>query len=216
MRTSRGLMLGLTQLGAAATSALGVWQLGRAQTKLALQAQQQAAGQAAPLEEAALLRDPQGDWMQRQTLLRGQWMPEHQIWLDNRPHDRRAGTLLMTPLRLHSGALIWVQRGWQARAPGQHGVPPWPATPAGEVLVRGRLALQASQAYAMGPEGSGPLRQNLDLAASQICPGCPCHCPGCFGKPARTVRLCAAIGRSRRAAFTNTGAMPRNGLRWRP
>ncbi|WP_175423542.1 SURF1 family protein [Inhella inkyongensis] len=160
-------MLGLTLLGVAATAALGMWQLGRAQDKLQRQAQLQAAQQASALTATELLAEPRGPWLQREAVLHGRWMPEQQIWLDNRPHDRRVGTLLLTPLRLQGGAVIWVQRGWQARAPGQHAVPPWPPTPDTDVQVRGRLALHASQAYAMGPEGSGALRQNLDLAASR-------------------------------------------------
>lgn len=166
MRRTRTKVAGLAALAFAVTAGLGVWQLQRANQKLALERQQALLAVGEPVDEGALLAEPQGDWAQRPATLRGNWWPERQVWLDNRAHDRRAGTVLVTPLQLQGGAVIWVQRGWQVRAPGVHGVPQWPPTPAGEVRVTGRLAPQASQAYALGSVEAGPLRQNLNLSAS--------------------------------------------------
>ncbi len=151
----------------AITARLGWWQLERATTKQSLQAAQDAAAAAPALDGQALIRDPQGAWAQRPALLRGEWLPEHNLWLDNRPMNGQTGFILLTPLRVAGGAeLIWVQRGWQARPAGAHQAPPWPSTATGEVMVQGRLAPQASRAYALGAAASGPLKQNLDLAAS--------------------------------------------------
>lgn len=164
----RSLVLALVcALGVAATASLGLWQLRRADLKQQLQAQQQAAAQRAPIGNAELLDAPARDWAQQPTRLRGRWLPEQQFWLDNRPLEHRVGTILLTPLQLEgSPQVVWVQRGWQGRAAGRHGVPDFPPAPSGVVVVQGRLAPQASRAYALGAEGEGPLRQNLDLPAS--------------------------------------------------
>lgn len=149
------------------TARLGWWQMERAHTKLALQAEQDRAAQAPPISGEVLAQAPQGLWAQRTAQLRGEWLPDASVWLDNRPMGSQSGFILLTPLRpAGGGPLVWVQRGWQVRAPGAHQAPPWPATPAGEVTVTGRLAPQASRAYALGDAASGPLKQNLDLAAS--------------------------------------------------
>lgn len=167
MRFRRWWVTLFTALGLVLTGSLGVWQMNRAQQKLAQQAELEAAGRRALVDGAELLARPEGDWAQRPALLRGRWLPAQQVWLDNRPHERRVGTLLLTPLQLDGQeAVVWVQRGWQERAPGVHGLPPWPDSPTGIVTVTGRLAPQASRAYEMGTGASGPLRQNLDLAAT--------------------------------------------------
>lgn len=151
----------------ALTARLGWWQLDRAHTKQALQAEQDMAAAAPPLDELALAQAPQGDWAQRPARLRGEWVPAHNLWLDNRPMNGQTGFILLTPLRVAGRTeMIWVQRGWQPRPAGLHQAPPWPPTPTGEVVVQGRLAPQASRAYALGAAASGPLKQNLDLAAS--------------------------------------------------
>lgn len=169
MRGERWLVGLLCALGVGLTGSLGFWQLDRAQQKLDLLATQEAAQRLPALGngELAAQGPGQADAARRSARLRGHWLPEHQLWLDNRAHDRRNGTLLLTPLQLEGRPeLIWVQRGWQERTPGLHAVPPWPATPAGPVEIQGQLRPQASQVKAFGAESAGPLRQNLDLSAS--------------------------------------------------
>ncbi len=149
------------------TARLGWWQLDRANTKLAMQAERDRAANLPPLGQVELLAAPQADWAQRISRLQGQWLPEFSVWLDNRPMGSRSGFILLTPLRLAgSQQLIWVQRGWQAKGAGEHVAPPWPSTEKGVVSVQGRLAAQASRAFSLGEPASGPVKQNLDLAAS--------------------------------------------------
>lgn len=156
------------------TARLGLWQLDRAAQKLALQAEREQAAARPPVSPHEVLAAPQADWQQRSVRWTGRWRPEHSVWLDNRPMHQRSGFVLLTPLQLsNSGALVWVQRGWQAKGAGRHEAPPWPASPSGEVTVAGRLAAQASRAYDLGPAASGPLKQNLDLAASAAALGQP-------------------------------------------
>ncbi len=142
------------------TARLGFWQLDRAGQKLALQAAREAADRL-----PALLSLDAGVSDNRRARLQGQWRTEWQLWLGNRPHDRQDGFVLVTPLQLADGSLIWVQRGWQARQLAGYQAPPWPPTPQGLVSVEGRLARQASRAFELGAAtADGVVRQNLDLA----------------------------------------------------
>ncbi|MBH9553241.1 SURF1 family protein [Inhella sp. 4Y17] len=159
--------------GVVGTAALGLWQVNRAHGKRALQQEHAQRERAPAIDGAQLVARPNGDWHRQPVRLRGRWRPEAQFWLDNRAHDRRAGTILVTPLALEGGGVLWVQRGWQVRQPGQHGVPPWPISPPGVVQVEGYLARQASQAYDLGGPRTGPLRQNLDLGVASREMGLP-------------------------------------------
>jgi surfeit locus 1 family protein len=142
------------------TARLGYWQLQRADLKLALQAAQQAADRKAPVTS-----DQLGEFEEhRLARIEGRWQPSHQIWLSNRPMAGRVGFVLVTPLRLDNGHLLWVQRGWHARTQSNFEAPAWPPTVEDRVLVMGRLARQASRAYELGSPASGSVRQNLDLS----------------------------------------------------
>lgn len=147
-------------LVAGLTARLGLWQLDRARFKLELQAAREAADRLPPLTGIG------ADAVEHRRLrLQGVWRPDLQLWLGNRPHERQVGFVLVTPLQLADGSLLWVQRGWQARQGAGYAAPPWPATPAGTVLVEGRLLRQASRAFELGGAGAdGSVRQNLDLA----------------------------------------------------
>lgn len=159
--------LGLSLL----TGRLGLWQLDRAHEKQALQAERDAAARQPVVSLAEVRAEPGGPWQQRGVRWQGEWLVEQSVWLDNRPMKQRSGFVLLTPLRLADGDLVWVQRGWQAKGGGVHAAPPWPSTPSGTVQVEGRLASQASRAYDLGAAASGPLKQNLDLAASSTALG---------------------------------------------
>ncbi len=148
------------------TLRLGFWQLDRAAQKQALQAERQAATQRPAVAVAEVLAQPQADWAQRQVQWEGHWWPGHSIWLDNRPMKQRSGFVLLTPLQLTHGGVVWVQRGWVPKGAGAHAAPPWPESPTGVVRVSGRLSAQASRAYDLGGAASGPLKQNLDLAGT--------------------------------------------------
>jgi len=92
------------------------------------------------------------------------------VFLDNRQMQGRPGFFVLTPLRLHaSQRAVLVQRGWAARDFQERTRLPDIATPAGEVLVEGRLAGPPARLYEFQPSGEGQgssrIRQNLDLAA---------------------------------------------------
>lgn len=156
----RWVVLLAALLLAGLTARLGFWQLDRARVKLDLQAARLAADRLPPLAgigaEAA---------EHRRVRVQGRWRPELQFWLGNRPHERQVGFVLVTPLQLADGSLLWVQRGWQARQTAGYAAPDWPSSAEGLVSVEGRLARQASRAFELGAAaGDGSVRQNLDLA----------------------------------------------------
>lgn len=153
----------LLALGVAAvTASLGAWQLRRAEFKLALQAVQQRAAALPPL--ASL----QGAQEHRRATLQGVWQARHQVWLANRSQGGQAGFVLLTPLQLHDGRWLWVQRGFHPRSQAGFAAPPWPPTPAGEVSVAGRLAREASRSFDLGEAGQGAVRQNLEPAQPPV------------------------------------------------
>jgi surfeit locus 1 family protein len=162
MTARRWLVLVAAVLAAALTARLGFWQLDRATQKLALQAAIDAEARRPVLGNAEL-----GDAsLHRRVALRGHWVAEHTVWLDNRPMDGRAGFYVVTPLRLAGRAdAILVQRGWAPRdATDRSRLPPL-ATPGGEVVVQGRLAASPSRLYELGDGQGGVIRQNLDPTA---------------------------------------------------
>ena len=101
----------------------GIWQLGRAQTKIALAANLLAR------QQMPILNANAGPWTleeasERRMIARGQYIPEAAIWLDNRPRpmppagstNAQSGFYLMMPLRLEGGnEILWINRGWAPR-----------------------------------------------------------------------------------------------------
>lgn len=156
-----------TVLCAGLTASLGVWQLSRAAEKQALEERIVGRAGLAPLNGAEL---PTGAGLDaalhRLVWLRGQWVGEASVFLDNRPMGGRSGFILVTPLRLNdSGRAILVQRGWVPRDFTDRSKVPVVPTPTGDVEVAGRLAPPPSQLFELGEAQGGPIRQNLTLEA---------------------------------------------------
>lgn len=161
--TRRGaLVLAATLVFALLTARLGVWQLDRAAQKVALQAAVDA-----ELNRPALGNAQLGEAaLHRRVVLRGRWVAERTVWLDNRPMDGRAGFYVVTPLRLAGrGDAVLVQRGWAPRDPVDRSRLPALTTPDGEVEVVGRIAATPSRLYELGAGSPGAIRQNLDPVA---------------------------------------------------
>lgn len=163
----RWLILAAALAAAAITAALGVWQWGRAQERLALHAAIEQRGSEPAVTVAELVAATAPDALiHRQVVLRGEWVADRTVYLDNRQMRGRPGFYVVTPLRLAGqGRSVLVQRGWAPRNFQQRDALPAVQTPAGVVEVRGRLAPPPAKLYAFdGPE-QGAIRQNLDLAA---------------------------------------------------
>ena len=156
-----------TVLTMAVTASLGLWQLDRAAQKTALESaiRGRASLPAWGNQELLAATDP-GREVYRPMRLRGQWLPRFSVFLDNRQMDGRTGFFLVTPLRLAgSERVLLVQRGWVPRDFNDRTRVPAVDTPAGEVLVEGRLTPPPGRLFQFGDAGSGVIRQNIDLAA---------------------------------------------------
>lgn len=169
MTGRRLLLLLLTAAGMALTGALGRWQLARADEKQVMQAAAQAALRLPDVDAATLLAAASPAQAQalehRSIALRGRWLAERSIYLENRVMDQKAGFYVLTPLQLDSpaGAVVLVARGWAPRNPADRAVLPPVQTPPAEVEVRGRLVDHVPSFFALGAESPGPIRQNIDL-----------------------------------------------------
>jgi surfeit locus 1 family protein len=96
--------------------------------------------------------------------LRGRWIAEHTVFLDNRQMNARVGFFVLTPLQIGpAGEAVLVQRGWAPRDQLDRSRLPALATPAGEVEVDGWLAASPTRLYEFDGAASGPIRQNLAL-----------------------------------------------------
>ncbi|WP_137894604.1 SURF1 family protein [Ramlibacter sp. 2FC] len=161
-----GLITLATLAGMVTTASLGRWQLSRASEKEALQAGIEARQQLAVLGAAELLATPEADRMHRRVQLRGRWLAERTVFLDNRQMNGQPGFYVLTPLQLQEGgAWLLVQRGWVPRNFVDRNALPRVDTPAGEVALQGRIAPAPSKLYAFEGAEQGVIRQNLALDA---------------------------------------------------
>jgi surfeit locus 1 family protein len=164
--TRRAVVLVAAVLAVALTARLGWWQLDRAQQKLDLQARITARGGLSPLPQADLPRSAADAAEQhyRPVQLRGRWLDDKTVYLDNRQMNARQGFYVVTPLLLAPGDAVLVQRGWMPRDFSDRArLQPLPAQ-TGVVQVSGRLAPPPAKLFEMGAAGQGAIRQNLDLA----------------------------------------------------
>ena len=148
---------------------LGVWQLDRAARKESLQALMASRSMSPVLDAASFAKlccaDPAA-LHYRPARLRGQWLAQHSVWLENRQMNGRPGFFLVTPLRLEGRPeAVLVQRGWAVRDADDRTRLPDVATPAGTVEVEGLIAPPPTRLYEFATSASGVIRQNLDLPA---------------------------------------------------
>ena len=174
----RALVWAVALAAMALTASLGRWQLSRAAEKEALQAAVAERQRLPALDGASLaqaLSDDQArELLHRAITLRGQWLADRTVFLDNRPMARQTGFYVLTPLRLTgSDRVVLVQRGWAPRHQVDRSLLPPVQTPTGEVQVSGRIAAHPPRVYQLGQEQGGAIRQNLDLDAWRAETGLP-------------------------------------------
>ena len=155
----------LPTLGAVAlivlTVSLGNWQAARAREKTALQAlyEQRLREPAVPLGARARGED----LLFRHVRAVGEYVADAQIFIDNQIHDGRAGFAVVTPLRLASGDLVLVDRGWIGRDAHYPAAPAVPV-PAGHVEVPGVAVLPPRRYLELGSATvTGNVWQNLSI-----------------------------------------------------
>ena len=169
-------------MGTAAASALGVWQMHRADAKLALQSRVEAAALAAPLRPDASDLEHPDRLAFRHLEVSGRWIRNDAVFLDNRPWRGRAGFYVLMPLALDTksepgarAATLIVNRGWLPRDSAERArIAPF-ATPPGIVRVTGVALTDEPRLLELGhdaPKKVGGIWQNFDFdsfaAASRI------------------------------------------------
>lgn len=149
------------------TARLGLWQLDRAAQKETLQQAVDSSVALPPLPAQALASTPAqaAGQLHRRVTVRGQWLPERTVFLDNRQMDGRPGFFVLTPLRLDDGSAVLVQRGWVPRDMQERTRLPAIATPALPVTLTARIEGPPARLYEFTPQGgeTGVIRQNLSI-----------------------------------------------------
>ena len=136
----------LALLVAAGLAQLGRWQLQRAQEKEALLAGIERA-QGGRLVELSTL-PPDSDLRFRAVSMRGRFLADRQLLLDNQLRQGQPGVRAYVPFELAAeGRIVLVDRGWLAR-PDRTQPLPVAAVPQGEVVLEGVL---------LDPPGAGML-----------------------------------------------------------
>lgn len=125
-----------TVAGVALTITLGFWQLGRADTKQALQARIDDFAKQPPIVMGANSLSPQ-DVLLRHVEARGRFESRHVVFVDNRSYKHQPGFYVYMPLRIAgTDKFVLVNRGWIA-AGTERNRAPQVKTPEGDVVVRG-------------------------------------------------------------------------------
>jgi surfeit locus 1 family protein len=150
-----GLWCALWSLLVALGLLLGLWQWERAADKRAYLERLDAA----PTLAAPRQTPPEG----AQLILRGEYLADETLFLDNRTLDGRLGVAALTPLRTEDGRLWLVQRGFLATGPTRD--TPHTATPEGRVSVTGRWQADGDPPPLYGPNREGRRLQRIELAA---------------------------------------------------
>ena len=157
--------------------AAGVWQLSRAEGKIALAANL-LARQQMPILNANAGPLTLENASERRMIARGQYIPQAAIWLDNRPrpippagsNNAQSGFYLLMPLRLEGrDEVLWINRGWAPRnSQNRESLPPV-KTPSNVVNIEGIVFAHPGKVYSLGenkpPIDTGKPRseQNFDL-----------------------------------------------------
>ena len=134
--------VGVLLLAAVGFAALGRWQLERAEVNRATAALFDSATTLAPLEQPVAEAEP---FRYRTIRLRGHYVPESQVLLDNMTSHGVAGYQVLTPFRVDGTTLaageglVLVNRGWLPAPPDRSQLPDVALAVAGDVVVSGRV-----------------------------------------------------------------------------
>jgi len=159
--------------------AAGIWQLNRADSKIALAANL-LARQQMPILSANDGPLSLENASERRMIARGQYIPQAAIWLDNRPrpippagsNNSQSGFYLLMPLQLEGrDDILWINRGWAPRnSQNRESLPPV-KTPTKVVTIEGIVFAHPGKVFALGEgqaviDTSKPrIEQNFDLRA---------------------------------------------------
>ncbi|HAV38077.1 MAG TPA: cytochrome oxidase biosynthesis protein [Massilia sp.] len=175
----RGIPFLATVVLVALGIALGNWQLRRAAEKTAIAEQLAQRGAQPPV----VMGEPGGvhehdrvdtgvhptDLEYRRVRVTGEFVAGWPVFLDNRPHEGRAGFYLAMPFKIAgSDRHVLVLRGWLPRDPREYTRLPKYETPRGTTTIEGILVASAGHVLQLGaaaPLKPGALVQNLEVDA---------------------------------------------------
>ncbi len=136
-------------LGFAFLLMLGCWQLYRAHEKTILLSQY-TKGTAEPVLRLSSLKPPLEHYRYMTVSLRGHYLNHHNILLDNRTHQGRAGYHVLTPFRAeHYPDIILVNRGWIPLGADRASLPTLNAIQ-GEQSLQGTISFPNQQPFLLG------------------------------------------------------------------
>ena len=180
--------------------ALGAWQLGRAQRRSSpCRRRSRRARRCRPsTSRPSWRRAAAADLLHRPVVLRGTWLAQHTVYLDNRQMHGMPGFYVVTPLRSKAAAAaVLVQRGWVQRNFIQRDKLPPIETPPGLVELHGRIAPPPAKLYEFAGAGLGPPSGKISTwPSSGPKPVCRCWTWPC-SRPASRRKACCATGRGR-------------------
>ena len=155
----------------AVTVSLGNWQQRRAEEKQALQERFDNRGRGATLQLPSRLVELK-DVEYARVAVRGEFLPQHTILLDNRLRNGVAGYEVLTPVRIEGdGLCVLVNRGWIAAGPRRDVLPKFP-TPAGPQSLDGIALVPGGRYFEFGADRAAgrkpatavePVWQNLNF-----------------------------------------------------
>jgi len=142
---------------------LGNWQLSRAQEKESRQERLDRLSQ----EPAITLPDHPvrlEDFQYHQVEARGEYVPRHTVYLDNKIYKGIAGYQIVTPLRIGNSEMhVLVNRGWIAATRDRSKLPEV-VTPGGKIGVSGIATTAMQKTLELSSDQvSGQVWENLDL-----------------------------------------------------
>jgi surfeit locus 1 family protein len=150
--------------------ALGQWQTRRAAEKEQIETKLSERQSAPPLAigvQPRAARDVD-ELEYRRVVVRGEFVRDRPIYLDNRPYQGVPGFYVLTPLKIAGSDLhVLVARGWTRRDPVDRTKVMAPAPPAGVVDIEGVVKRNAGHVMQLGrpePLRPGAIVQNLDIA----------------------------------------------------
>lgn len=151
----------------ALTLSLGQWQTRRAAEKDEMQRQHEAREREAPAAVPAQAAAPAA-LDGRRVVVRGRFVPQATVFIDNRTYKGVAGLHVVTPVRIEGSEVhVAVLRGWVARDARDRSVLPRVATPEAVVELEGvaqaRLDSALELRASVPPGPADRVWQNLDL-----------------------------------------------------
>ncbi len=159
------------------TLRLGFWQYHRAQEKEEHAAQRAHYEKQSPIPISPALQTLQ-DVNAKPVKVRGYFIPERTIYLDNRPYQGAPGFYVLTPLQIatpSSASYVLINRGWLPRNFRERAALAPYTTPRTLVDIEGIALAHPGKLWAFqkpthqnGPPTAPDIRQNIDPAVYQL------------------------------------------------